>query len=596
MNRYSHLFKVINFATLGKLTIFFISILTTIATVISLAFPLLVQKFIDHLTTLGSIQNNWLLGIIVLLIIGAIATGLNSYLIGKIGNRMLVSLRERITTKAMHLPVSYYDKNLSSEPVSRIVNDASKISELISSQFQPAISGALTLVVSLIILWFLDWQLTTVLFGSVMLAFLITIPIVSKLTNVSKHLQKSEAKFLSYISERLSEIKLIKACIAEKHSLINSSNLLAEIFRTGQKEVKIYSIVSPIINLVVTATLIVILTFGAARVSQGAITMGTLIAFVLYLFNVVSPLAQLTSFVGALNSASGAAERVTELLEEDEECLREDKKKCIPTTGNALELHRIEFKYNEGQKAITDLSVSIFPNETVAFVGTSGSGKSTLFSIILRFYQLTSGEIMYGGKPITNYSLSDWRKNISYIDQGSPLISGTIRENLVLGLDSPPTYSEILDAIEMAQLTKFIETLPNGIDNEVGEKGGRLSGGQKQRIAIARAILQRGSILLCDEATSNLDSKTEHKIQIAMKKVRLGKVTLIAAHRLSTVMDADSIVVLKDGQVIAQGIHDNLIREVPYYNELVKYQFQPFIKKTNEKDLIDSAMLEPDFT
>ena len=318
-NKYKRLFGIIGLAKPGKGLLTFIASLSIIGAGSSILFPMLTQNLVDSFSNATEIPTNWIIFIAGALALGSIASGINYYLIGKLANRMLVNLRSKVLGKAIYLPIPYFDKNNSAEPASRIVNDTEVINSVMAEHFEPFISGMLTLISSLIILWILDWQLTSVLFATLLLSFLVTVPIASKLSKLSKDIQQQEANFLSFITERLSQIRLIKAATAEEQSLNRSKQNLDELYRLGQKEVRIGAVMAPIAGMTIITTLIVILAFGAARVAEGIITMGTLIAFILYLFNIVFPLIQFTYFVTALNKAAGAADRITELLDEEDE-------------------------------------------------------------------------------------------------------------------------------------------------------------------------------------------------------------------------------------------------------------------------------------
>lgn len=580
MNKYQKLLTIISYAKPGKRLLLIIGCLSMTGAASTLLFPLLTQNLIDSFSSSSSLPSEWIVFLVGALAIGSIASGVSYFLIGKVANRMLVNLRTKVLSKSFRLPVKYYDNNQSSEPASRIVNDTEVVNTVVSQHFEPFMSGVLTLVSSLIILWVLDWQLTAVLFATLLIAFLITIPIASKLSQLSKSIQKEEANFLSYITERLSQIRLIKACTAEQDSIQSSRNTLDSLYQLGLKEVKIGAVMAPIAGITIITTLIVILAFGAARVSEGVITMGTLIAFILYLFNIVFPLIQFTYFVAALNKAAGAAERITELLDETEEQTNGDsnattKGSQIETANSkekSISIRQLSFSYTQDKSIFKQLNLRLPINQTIALVGESGSGKSTLFSLLLRYYAPTAGKIEYKNQVINELPLNEWRKQIAYIAQDAPLLSGTLLENLTLGLKQIPDEKTLHHKLQLAQLSDFVSGLSSGLNTQIGERGIRLSGGQKQRLAIARAMLQDAPILLCDEATSNLDSVTEHKIQQAMKLVAKNRTTLIAAHRLSTVIDADLIVVLKNGEVIGQGTHTELIQSTPYYKELVEFQ------------------------
>ncbi|MCW9000302.1 MAG: ABC transporter ATP-binding protein [Kangiellaceae bacterium] len=290
-NKYKRLFSIVGLAKPGKGLLTFIACLSIIGAGSSILFPMLTQNLVDSFSNATEIPTNWIIFIAGALALGSIASGINYYLIGKLANRMLVNLRSKVLSKAIYLPVTYFDENNSAEPDSRIVNDTEVINSVMAEHFEPFISGMLTLISSLIILWILDWQLTSVLFATLLVSFLITVPIAAKLSKLSKDFQQQEANFLSFITERLSQIRLIKAATAESQSLHKSKQNLDELYRLGQKEVRIGAVMAPIAGMTIITTLIIILAFGAARVSQGIITMGTLIAFILYLFNIIFPLS-----------------------------------------------------------------------------------------------------------------------------------------------------------------------------------------------------------------------------------------------------------------------------------------------------------------
>jgi ATP-binding cassette subfamily B protein AbcA/BmrA len=574
MQKYRRLFKVIAFARPSKLLLIIVGFMAVFSSLTSLLFPLLTQQLIDGFTDAKSLPVDLLVLLIGLLTLGAILSGVNIYLIGKMGNRMLVNLRTKILSKAIYLPVSYYDKNMSTEPASRVVNDTGIINSLVSEHFESVISGVLTMSASLIVLWIIDWQLTAVLFATLFGSLIIVVPILSKLTSLSKKLQEKEAHFLGFITERLSQIRLIKAFTAERHSIESSREILDKLYQIQQKEVKIGAVIGPILGLTIVATLVIILVYGAMRVSEGAISMGTLIAFILYIMNIIGPMAQLAGFNAALNKAAGASERVYGLLDEEDECFENNQQVAFP--NNDIVFRNIEFEYNPELTILKGFNLTIPANQMIAIVGESGAGKSTLFSLLLRYYKPTNGDILIGDQSIEDYSLYNLRRQIGYIAQDSPLLSGSIRDNLLLGVESKPQESRINEILKLALLDEFIDELPDGLDTQIGERGTKLSGGQKQRVAIARAMLRDSKILLCDEATSNLDAATEYKIQQAMNSLEKNRTTLIVAHRLSTVLDADKIIVMKNGQVIGEGTHQELLESQSYYKELVEHQLRAF--------------------
>lgn len=580
MQKYSQLFHTISYADPNRKLIAVIAVLSVSSTVSSLLFPLLTQEMIDSFSTDSSFPIVTAVFLIGILLLGAMSSGLNYYFLGMIGNRMLVNIRKKTLRRGVYLPVSYFDSNPSAEPASRIVNDTELVNGLVSQQLEPVISGTLTLTLSVFVLWYIDWRLTSILFCTLFIAFAIVIPIAAKLTNLSKFSQEKEAEFLGRIVEYFSQLRLIKASNAEWDAINSSGDVLDELYQIKHKEVKIGAVIAPIAGITIVLTLVIILSYGAARVNEGLISIGTLVAFILYIFNIVSPLAQLTSFNISLNKAVGASERIQELLALENEIDFDGDK--IDAINKDIVFENISFKYSDDSEVFSNFSLSLSANETIAFVGESGAGKSTLFSLLLRYYSPDTGAIKVAGSSIGNFDLASWRSQLSYIQQDSPLLSGSILENLVLGMDDFPDAEIIDSALAAAHLKEFIDELPEGLDTQVGERGSKLSGGQKQRLGIARAILANSPILLCDEATSNLDSITEYGIKEAMKNLTTNRTTLIAAHRLSTVIHADRIVVLKGGEIIADGTHSKLMKTQSYYRDLVEHQLKVFDDKKIE--------------
>jgi ATP-binding cassette subfamily B protein AbcA/BmrA len=290
------------------------------------------------------------------------------------------------------------------------------------------------------------------------------------------------------------------------------------------------------------------------------------------MFQIIVPFTQLASFFTAFQKAMGATERIQQLLVRSPEA---DKKgmETLPL-DQELVFDRVSFSYEEGKPILREIDFTVKPGETVAIVGPSGGGKTTIFSLIERFYTPDAGQIRLGPLPIDKLDLTAWRRSIGYVSQESPIMSGTIRENICYGLSREAGEDEIRRAAQLANASEFIERLPAGYETEVGERGIKLSGGQRQRIAIARAFLRNPRILLLDEATSNLDSESEMYVQQALKNLMKGRTTLIIAHRLSTVVEADQILVLEEGRITGRGAHEELMATHDLYRRLAKQQLQ----------------------
>lgn len=296
-----------------------------------------------------------------------------------------------------------------------------------------------------------------------------------------------------------------------------------------------------------------------------------MVAFILYLIQIIIPMTQLTMFFTQLQKAMGATERISAVLEHDEEDIYEGKE--LDLVKEPIHVNHVDFAY--GNEAIlSDINFTIEPGKVTAIVGPSGGGKTTTFSLLERYYQPTKGSITLGDTPIDTFSLHSWRRKIGYVAQESALISGTIRDNICYGIEKEVTDSKLEKVVKMAYADQFIQALPDKFDTEVGERGIKLSGGQRQRIAIARALLRDPQILMLDEATSSLDSKSEIYVQKALDNLMKGRTTLVIAHRLSTVVDADNIIFIEKGHITGSGTHNALFQSHEMYKEFAKQQLR----------------------
>lgn len=347
-------------------------------------------------------------------------------------------------------------------------------------------------------------------------------------------------------------------------------NGISKLFQFGKREAKINAILNPIISIVVMGIIMSIVAYGGYRVSQGTLSAGTLIAFILYLFQVITPVVAFGTFFTSLQKVKGATERIMGILEEPIEELTSGEP--VTQVNQNLEFESVNFSYSKETPLLEDISFLVKPNETIAFVGPSGSGKSTLFSLIESFYEPKSGKIKYGNVDINNFSLEEWRRKIGYVQQDSMMLSGSIRDNLTFGLDRKITDTELDNVMKLACGMEIIEKLPAKYDSLVGERGSLLSGGERQRIAIARAFLRNPDILLLDEATASLDSHSEKVVQEGLENLMKNRMTLIIAHRLSTVVKADKIVFLDHGKITGIGTHEELLETHKLYREFSTQQ------------------------
>ena len=535
-------------------------------------YPLLTQQLVDQLSVGGGIGRlGWML--VSILGAGTVLGALASLILARIGHEVSATLRHRLIEKMLLLPVSYFDRSDTGERVSRVVNDCESISELTTTQVVSLINGVLMLTGSVIILLWLDSALTLVLLLTLLLAFAMVGPAVMKMEGVAKSLQERTAHLSGILTHVFSEIRMVKAFAAETRERERSRGVVAGLRTEGYRLSRLTIVLETIIGPAVMGALIVILVYGGMRVGSGEISMGILTAFILYIFNVVGPMSQLGGFVAELQAAKGASTRMTFILREAEE--QASAGTLSPAPGKALVFRQTSFRYSdEGEVVLDGLELDIVPGTTTALVGMSGSGKSTILSLVERFYQPTSGAILYDGRPIAEYDLIAWRRSIGFVPQSSPIMPGTVRDNISYGVDRVCSDQEIRAAAENARAWEFIERLPQGLDSPLIEQGMNLSGGQRQRIAIARVFLRDPNLLLLDEATSSLDSETEHEIQLALNGLMAGRTNIVIAHRLSTVRHADTICFLEDGRISGTGNHEELLQTHPMYAQFVKRQFE----------------------
>ncbi|WP_342599282.1 ABC transporter ATP-binding protein [Psychrobacillus sp. FSL H8-0483] len=551
-----------------KITIFAV-VLSLLSTVIGLIVPLVTKDLVDTLT---SAAFNWKMIIVLLAVflLQAIFGGFSYYLLSYIGEHIVADLRKKLWSKVLHLPVPYYDQNESGETMSRITQDTTTLKSLITDHLVNFVSGIITIIGSVMILFFIDWKMTLIMLISVPLSVAIMIPLGTMMHKVSKSTQKEMASFSGLLGRVLSEIRLVKSYRAEKTETASGNEAIQNLYRFGLKEAKIQAFISPFMTLIMMTILVVILGYGGLQVSKGILSAGDLVAIIFYLVQIIVPFAQMATFFTSFQKAVGATERIQEIFYMESEAVELEAKQ--PLADGVVAFEDVHFSYGPDKQVIDGISFEARPGTVTAFVGPSGGGKTTIFSLLERFYEPDSGTILFNQTPITDLSLRAWRSKIGYVSQESPLMSGTILSNMTYGMSDIPPMEKIIEAAEAANAEAFIEELPDKYDTLVGERGIKLSGGQRQRIAIARALLHNPKILLLDEATSNLDSGSETSVQEALERLMKGRTTLIIAHRLATIVHANRIFFLEQGKITGAGTHEELITHHELYKEFTQGQ------------------------
>lgn len=546
-------------------------IASLITTLVGLVVPLLTKNLVDGFS-LESLSVPLMAGIAVAFIVQAVINGVSIYLLSMVGQRVVAGLRERMWAKLIRLRVGYFDQHSSGETVSRVVNDTGIVRNLITDHFPSFITGIISIIGAVIILVVLDWKMTLVMMISVPLTIAVMFPLGRKMSKISRNLQDETAHFTGHVQQTLGEIRLMKSSTAEDTEETRGVEGIDKLFKLGMKEAKIYALIAPLMYLVVMVVIVSIIGYGGIRVANGEMSTGSLVAFLLYLFQIIVPMATFARFFTELQKAKGATERIIGILELP---LEEPAKQAdIDIASKALSIENLSFSYDQGEPVLQDVSFKAQPGEMIAFAGPSGGGKTTVFGLLERFYEPSSGEILIGDIPIRDISISSWRDQIGYVSQESAMMGGTIRENLTYGLPNAEAIQteELWLVTRMAYAEEFIREFPDGLETEVGERGVKLSGGQRQRIAIARAFLRDPKILMMDEATASLDSQSEGIVQQALSRLMEGRTTLVIAHRLSTIVDADKIVFIEKGRVTGVGTHQELIATHSLYRDFAAQQ------------------------
>lgn len=577
--------KLLNYIGRYKIAIFFVIIFAIGGTIFNIVGPKILGKATTEIFNglvskvsggsgidFGKVAKI-LIGLLCLYVVSALFSFIQGYIMTGISQKMTYRLRKEISEKINRMPMNYFDKMTHGEILSRITNDVDTLGQSLNQSATQMITSITTIIGVLVMMLSISPLMTVV----ALLILPVSMGLISVIVKYSQKYFKDQQEYLGHINGQVEEVyggqNIVKAFNKEEDIIRTFDETNQILYQSAWKSQFLSGMMMPVMQFVGNLGYVAVSILGGYLAIRKTIEVGDIQSFIQYVRQFTNPIQQVAQVANMLQSTAAASERVFEFLEEEEEDVTVPNPVSVEGLEGRVEFEHVRFGYNPNHTIIHDFNAKVDPGQKIAIVGPTGAGKTTVIKLLMRFYDVNSGSIKVDGHDLKEFNRSELRQMFGMVLQDTWLFNGTIEDNIRYGkLDA--THEEVVEAAKAAHVHRFVQTLPNGYDMVLNEEASNVSQGQKQLLTIARAILADPKILILDEATSSVDTRTEVRIQKAMDNLMKGRTSFVIAHRLSTIRDADLILVMRDGDIVEQGTHEELLAQNGFYAELYNSQFE----------------------